>query len=43
MAYDPLKFAAAVVSMTLTGLWTVVLLSYAPIRNRLIDVAGVVM
>ena len=36
MAYDPVKFASAVVSMTLTGLWTVALLSVTPIREKLV-------
>ena len=35
-AYDPVKFASAVVSMTLTGLWTVALMSYTPIRQWLV-------
>ena len=36
VAHDPVKFASAVVSMTLTGLWTVALLSSAQIRDKLI-------
>ena len=36
MAYDPVKFASAVVSMTLTGLWTVALMSCAPILKWLV-------
>ena len=39
MAYDPVKFASAVVSMTLTGLWTVGIMSYAPIRKWLMRVS----
>ena len=39
VAYDPVKFAAAVVSMTLTGLWTVTLLSSKPIREKLVRIA----
>ena len=36
MASDPVKFASAVVSMTLTGLWTVALMSCAPILKGLV-------
>lgn len=36
IATNPVAFASSVVSMTLTGLWTVVLLSQEPIRSRLI-------
>ena len=36
MAHDPVKFASAVVSMTLTGLWTVAFLSSTQIRGKLI-------
>jgi putative effector of murein hydrolase len=39
VSYDPVKFASAVVSMTLTGLWTVTLLSSAPVREKLIKIA----
>jgi len=39
VAYDPVKFAAAVVSMTLTGLWTVSMLSVTPLRNQLIKMS----
>jgi putative effector of murein hydrolase len=39
VSYDPVKFASAVVSMTLTGLWTVTLLSYTPFREKLIKIA----
>jgi putative effector of murein hydrolase len=39
VATKPVKFAAAVVSMTLTGLWTVVLLSVPVFRNLLIKIA----
>ena len=38
-AYDPVKFASAVVSMTLTGLWTVALMSYTPIRQWLVKLS----
>ena len=36
MAHDPVKFASAVVSMTLSGLWTVAFLSSTQIREKLI-------
>lgn len=36
VANDPIKFASAVVSMTLTGLWTVALMSYTPLRQWLV-------
>jgi putative effector of murein hydrolase len=39
VSYDPVKFAAAVVSMTLTGLWTVVFLSVMPIKTKLVKLA----
>jgi putative effector of murein hydrolase/putative effector of murein hydrolase LrgA (UPF0299 family) len=39
MSYDPVKFASAVVSMTLTGLWTVVFLSLVPIKTNLVKLA----
>ena len=39
MAHDPVKFASAVVSMTLTGLWTVALLSLEPVRTRIVSLA----
>eukprot|EP00607_Mallomonas_marina_P008857 CAMPEP_0182424304 /NCGR_PEP_ID=MMETSP1167-20130531/10489_1 /TAXON_ID=2988 /ORGANISM="Mallomonas Sp, Strain CCMP3275" /LENGTH=677 /DNA_ID=CAMNT_0024604011 /DNA_START=120 /DNA_END=2153 /DNA_ORIENTATION=+ len=39
VSYDAAKFAAALVSMTLTGLWTVCLLSVSPIRNKLMKAA----
>lgn len=39
MSYDPVKFASAVVSMTLTGLWTVVFLSLMPIKTNLVKFA----
>eukprot|EP01038_Epipyxis_sp_PR26KG_P009956 gene9956-13389_t len=39
LAYDAQKFASAVVSMTLTGLWTVALISNNTIRKQLIKIA----
>ena len=39
VSYDPVKFASAVVAMTLTGLWTVTLLSCAPVREKLVKIA----
>jgi putative effector of murein hydrolase len=39
VSYDPVKFAAAVVSMTLTGLWTVVFLSLKPLKTKLVKLA----
>jgi len=37
VAYDPVKFASAVVSMTLTGFWTVLFLAQKGFRNNLIN------
>ena len=37
---EPKKFASSVVSMTLTGLWTVCFLAAPNIRAKLIDVAS---
>lgn len=39
VSYDPVKFASAVVAMTLTGLWTVTLLSCAPVREKIVKIA----
>ena len=36
LSLNPLQFASSVVSMTLTGLWTIILLSYKPLRSQLI-------
>lgn len=35
---NALKFAAAVVSFSLTGMWTVALLSYPPLKNKLMKI-----
>ena len=37
LAKDPVKFASAVVSMSLTGLWTVAFLAIPQIRNNIIN------
>ena len=39
MASDPVRFASAVVSMTLTGLWTVALMSCSPILKWLMKIS----
>ena len=38
LAKEPIKFASAVVSMSLTGLWTVALLAIPQIRNSIIKI-----
>ena len=39
VAYDPVKFAAAVISMTLTGFWTVALLAHGPTKKKIVGFA----
>jgi putative effector of murein hydrolase len=39
LAHDPIKFTSAIVSMTLTGLWTVALLTNHSVRQGLIKIA----
>ena len=39
VASEPLKFAAAIVSMSLTGVWTVALLACGPVRQALTRLA----
>ena len=39
LAHEPVRFAASVVSMTLTGLFTVVLLSIVPFKDLLVAIA----
>jgi putative effector of murein hydrolase len=39
MAHDPIKFASAVVSMTLTGLWTVCFMAHGPTRSKIMQLA----
>ena len=39
LSYDAKKFSASVVSMTLTGVWTVILLLLAPFREILVNLA----
>ena len=40
LAYNPVKFSSAIVSMCLTGLWTVALLGYAPFRTAILAFAS---
>lgn len=39
LAKDPIKFSASIVSMTLTGLWTVLLLAIPYLRSLLSSLA----
>ena len=39
LSKDPVKFSASIISMTLTGLWTVVLLALPSFRNILVGIA----
>ena len=39
LSLNPIQFASSVVSMTLTGLWTIILLSYKPLRSQLIRIS----
>ena len=39
LSSQPLKFAAAIVSMTLTGLWTVLLLTLPRVKATLMKMA----
>lgn len=39
VSHDPKKFSSAVLAMTLTGLWTVLLLAVPSVRNRLVSLA----
>ena len=39
LSYDPVKFAASVVSMTLTGVWTVAMLVHPGVRSHLLQLA----
>ena len=40
VSYDAKKFSSAVVAMTLTGLWTVVLLTVPSVTSLLLKIAG---
>ena len=39
VASNPIKFASAVVAMTLTGLWTVAILSVPSLRTQLVNLS----
>jgi putative effector of murein hydrolase len=39
LAHDPVKFSSAVVAMTLTGLWTVLILTFDPVKEKLLNIA----